>query len=219
MKPGNAKEGGARGGVTVEQVLVITPSLLLRKRLEQALESRGFRSQSMNHVREFLRSRRQRPFLGCFLDVRNADEREVLATCFKARPSERYILIRDSWKGRNGGGKGAPTPEVFGYLREHFSVDEVEAWCRRAATEARLQQGDQSLDDLLYDRFRAFLQNLGPAPMTRLHDLVWERVERPLITAVMEWTGGNQSKAADILGVHRNTLRAKIRALRLEPPR
>ncbi|MBI5445001.1 MAG: Fis family transcriptional regulator [Deltaproteobacteria bacterium] len=74
-------------------------------------------------------------------------------------------------------------------------------------------QGEQSLEDLLYGRFRAFLQNLGPTSMTKVHDLIWERVERPLITSVLEWTGSNQTKAADILGIHRNTLRAKIKAL------
>lgn len=187
--------------------------------METVLQDAGYRVHLMTQVKDFLRSRRQRPYLGCFLDTRSQDEGEVLAACLKARPAERYILIRESRPSKNGAHGAADALEVFGYLREQFSADEVTTWCRRAATEARLQQGDQSLDDLLYDRFRAFLQNLGPAPMTRLHDLVWERVERPLITAVLEWTGGNQTKAADILGMHRNTLRAKIRTLGLDPSR
>jgi two-component system, NtrC family, nitrogen regulation response regulator GlnG len=38
-------------------------------------------------------------------------------------------------------------------------------------------------------------------------------VERPLISMCLGLTGGNQIKAAEILGVNRNTLRAKIRSL------
>jgi Fis family transcriptional regulator len=208
--------GLPRGGMTPEQVLVISSSGLLATRLAVSFRQAGYPVSTVNHLKDFLRSRRQRPFLCCFLDTRTQDESDILSACLKERPAERYILIRASRGRRLREGNGTKPGSVFGYLREHFEPEEAVAWCSRAAAEARLQQGDQSLDDLLYDRFRTFLQNLGPSPMTRLHDLVWERVERPLITSVLEWTGGNQTKAADILGMHRNTLRAKIRALGID---
>jgi DNA-binding protein Fis len=113
-----------------------------------------------------------------------------------------------------GGGE-----ELFGYLREPFGKLEVRVWARRAAEEAKHRRGDQSLEDLLYGRFRHFLQDLGSQPIDSLHELVWERVERPLISAVLESTGGNQSRAAEILGIHRNTLRTKIRTLNIDPGR
>ncbi|MFT5609239.1 MAG: Fis family transcriptional regulator, partial [Parvicella sp.] len=40
-----------------------------------------------------------------------------------------------------------------------------------------------------------------------LHKMVMLEVERPLITYVMEKTDGNQTDAARILGINRNTLR------------
>jgi len=43
-----------------------------------------------------------------------------------------------------------------------------------------------------------------------LYTLVMEQVERPLICMVLQQTKGNQSQAADILGINRNTLRKKI---------
>jgi two-component system nitrogen regulation response regulator GlnG len=47
-----------------------------------------------------------------------------------------------------------------------------------------------------------------------------ERVERPLLSAVLEHTGGNQIRAAAILGINRNTLRKKIAELGIPlPPR
>lgn len=44
-----------------------------------------------------------------------------------------------------------------------------------------------------------------------LYDLVIGEVERPLFQAVMDYTQGNQSQAAGILGINRGTLRKKLR--------
>ena len=44
-----------------------------------------------------------------------------------------------------------------------------------------------------------------------LYDLVMSEVERPLFKAVMDYTQGNQSQAAGILGINRGTLRKKLR--------
>ena len=44
-----------------------------------------------------------------------------------------------------------------------------------------------------------------------LYDLVIGEVERPLFQAVMDYTQGNQSQAACILGINRGTLRKKLR--------
>ena len=44
-----------------------------------------------------------------------------------------------------------------------------------------------------------------------LYDLVLAEVEAPLLAAVMHQTRGNQSKAAEILGLNRNTLRKKLK--------
>ncbi len=45
-----------------------------------------------------------------------------------------------------------------------------------------------------------------------------ERVERPLIEAALVFTGGNQLRAASLLGINRNTLRKKITELGLQMP-
>ena len=48
----------------------------------------------------------------------------------------------------------------------------------------------------------------GPAIST---NLLWGEVERPLFKAVLDYTQGNQSQAAGILGLNRGTLRKKLR--------
>ncbi len=44
-----------------------------------------------------------------------------------------------------------------------------------------------------------------------LYVLVLREVELPLFRAVMDYTGGNQTQAATILGINRGTLRKKLR--------
>ena len=49
-----------------------------------------------------------------------------------------------------------------------------------------------------------------------LYRAVLEEVEKPLIERVLEETRGNQLKAAKILGINRNTMRAKIKRLAID---
>ena len=44
-----------------------------------------------------------------------------------------------------------------------------------------------------------------------LHDDALEGVEAPLFRFVLEETGGNKSRAAEMLGINRNTLHAKMK--------
>jgi len=44
-----------------------------------------------------------------------------------------------------------------------------------------------------------------------LYEFVLSEVEKPLFKAVMDFTQGNQSQAADILGINRGTLRKKLK--------
>jgi Fis family transcriptional regulator len=50
----------------------------------------------------------------------------------------------------------------------------------------------------------------GHAP-GHLYDLVMREVEEPLFRAVLDYSEGNQSRAAEVLGINRGTLRKKLR--------
>jgi Fis family transcriptional regulator, factor for inversion stimulation protein len=50
----------------------------------------------------------------------------------------------------------------------------------------------------------------GHKPCQDLYDFVINEVEFPLLKSVMEFTRGNQSRAAEILGINRSTLRKKL---------
>ena len=49
-----------------------------------------------------------------------------------------------------------------------------------------------------------------------LHELIIRGIEKPLVEIVLKETNGNQTQAANILGINRNTLRAKIAEYEIE---
>jgi two-component system nitrogen regulation response regulator GlnG len=61
--------------------------------------------------------------------------------------------------------------------------------------------------------FKGFGDDLPPPG---LYHRVLREVEIPLISAALAATRGNQIKAADLLGVNRNTLRKKVRDLDIQ---
>ena len=58
---------------------------------------------------------------------------------------------------------------------------------------------------------RGYLQDLDGSDADDLHALVLREMEIPLFTEVLRHCDGNQSRAADMLGLHRATLRKKLR--------
>ena len=58
-----------------------------------------------------------------------------------------------------------------------------------------------------------FSAHKNTLPATGLHDRILREIEKPLISRTLIATKGNQIKAAEVLGINRNTLRSKIRKL------
>ena len=74
--------------------------------------------------------------------------------------------------------------------------------------------GDESLGAAVERHLRTyFAAHERDLPGAGLHSRVVREVERPLIELSLAATGGNQIKAAKMLGLNRNTLRKKIREL------
>jgi DNA-binding protein Fis len=62
-------------------------------------------------------------------------------------------------------------------------------------------------------RIKALLDRLGSHRAPDLYRRVIREVERALIEEALQRAQGSQTKAAKILSIHRNTLRARIKAL------
>lgn len=57
---------------------------------------------------------------------------------------------------------------------------------------------------------RRYLADVESEPSEGVYALVMHEVESPLLGEVLNWYGGNQSKAAAALGINRATLRKKL---------
>ncbi|MAR99997.1 MAG: Fis family transcriptional regulator [Nitrosomonadales bacterium] len=67
--------------------------------------------------------------------------------------------------------------------------------------------------DILLDKY---FKDLSGEKPKGVYDMVIHSVEKPLLLYIMNLAEGNQSKAADILGLNRNTLRKKLQLHKIE---
>ena len=77
----------------------------------------------------------------------------------------------------------------------------------------------QAVARALGDTVPLLVERLSRARPARIYREALELLERPLLGHVLAMTGGNQLRAARVLGLNRNTLRKRCRELRLAPPR
>jgi len=78
---------------------------------------------------------------------------------------------------------------------------------------ARLPQemNNVGLSAIVETKLKEYFSALGDIkPTCSLYEHVIREVERPLICLVLEYAKGNKGKAADLLGINRNTLRKKL---------
>ena len=68
----------------------------------------------------------------------------------------------------------------------------------------------QLIEECVRTSLEKFFKDLDGASVTNVYDLVMKTVEKPVLEVVMRHTGDNQSQAAAILGINRNTLRKKL---------
>lgn len=67
------------------------------------------------------------------------------------------------------------------------------------------------LRECVRDAIENYFDLLGDHSTSGLYQMVLSEVEAPLLEAVMRHTGNNQSRAAELLGINRTTLRKKLR--------
>ncbi len=116
----------------------------------------------------------------------------------------RDLLVRHSWPGNvreleNTLLRAAVLARGRTLLPEDFTL---------SGTKASGDGTSLGLDDAVRRLVWELLETQGTSGT--LYDTVLAAIERPLLALVLERVGGNQVKAADVLGINRNTLRKKI---------
>jgi DNA-binding protein Fis len=77
----------------------------------------------------------------------------------------------------------------------------------------------QTVARALAEAVPPLVERLSRAQSGKIYRRALEVLERPLLVHVLAMTGGNQLRAARLLGINRNTLRKRCRELRLAAPR
>ena len=105
-------------------------------------------------------------------------------------------------------------------LHADNSIDAAAVEHEFPATQVDLNEDAESLSESVDAHIRRYFEALkGGMPASGLYGRILREVEHPLILATLEVTRGNQVRAADILGLNRNTLRKKIKDLNIKAGR
>jgi len=80
-----------------------------------------------------------------------------------------------------------------------------------AGKKAKVGVRNRPLGDLAEEALNQYFTSLNGHKPGDLYQLVIGEVEKPLLRTVMTYTNGNQSTAAEILGLNRGTLRKKLK--------
>ena len=68
----------------------------------------------------------------------------------------------------------------------------------------------QLIEACVRESLEEYFRDLDGAQPHSVHEMILTIVEKPLLEVVMQHAAGNQSKAAEWLGINRNTLRRKL---------
>ena len=67
-----------------------------------------------------------------------------------------------------------------------------------------------NIEQSVRERLGIYFQDLDGSNPHDVYEMVMACVEKPMLEVVLEQAGGNQSLAAEYLGINRNTLRKKL---------
>ena len=76
---------------------------------------------------------------------------------------------------------------------------------------SQAQVTNKPLRDSVKQALRNYLSQLDGQDVNDLYELVLTEVEHPMLDMVMQYTRGNQTRAANMLGINRGTLRKKLK--------
>jgi two-component system, NtrC family, nitrogen regulation response regulator GlnG len=117
-------------------------------------------------------------------------------------------LCAYSWPGNVSELRSAVRRLLVRARRGSIDVADVEAVLPPVIERVPAEQ--LSFEEMVRAKIHALLVRMEGYPLEDLYEEVISRVERPLIELVLERTNNNQVRAAEILGMNRNTLRKKI---------
>ncbi len=222
----------------MERILVFDSKDRASESLVSLLSEKGFLVDRVCRRKRVLEDIEKNEYLLAFLDLRRKKGLEFIKEV-KKRKKDLPLIIMTAPQGT----KDAIEAMRFGafhYLVKPLNLEEAEILIQRAKELHSLhselsflrkeiekrgdlwnsfpqspEAGKFSLEELVRSKIEEFLRKVDGFPLKGLYSLVIPKMEKLLITLVLEKTKGNQVKCAKILGITRNTLRRKIASLKI----
>jgi len=72
------------------------------------------------------------------------------------------------------------------------------------------EQRDEPLRECVHIALARYFEQMDGHSVAGIYQMVLSEVEPPMLQTVLEYCGGNQTRAADMLGMSRSTLRKKL---------
>ena len=144
----------------------------------------------------------------CSSDLEVGRDRMNVSTRAHAR------LVKYPWPGNVAELKSIARRLVVRVTRSRLEAGDVDEVLPVVAERVPLE--DLAFEEMVKSKLAGLLARIDGYPVHDLYEKVLARVERPLFDLVLVHTGGNQLKAAEILGLNRNTLRKKLADLGID---
>jgi two-component system nitrogen regulation response regulator GlnG len=127
-------------------------------------------------------------------------------------------LKRHAWPGNVRELENMVRRLVALYPQDTITLETVESELAEAIVPAiPSSEGPKELSELVEHYLGAYFARFGrDLPPPGLYDRIIREVEYPLLSAALAATRGNQIRAAELLGLNRNTLRSRIKALNIQ---
>jgi len=95
-------------------------------------------------------------------------------------------------------------------VNAHTSKKKSKPKKNKAKSKDKLALRNKPLHAYAEEAIKGYFHTLNGHKPCELHQFVMAQVERPLLEMTMSYTNGNQSMAAEILGLSRGTLRKRL---------
>ncbi len=143
---------------------------------------------------------------------RTAARRANTATNKKARPSavSSAVLPTKSSAGASGSSRGTVNSIINGIAGITGANGTNGVHGANGSHGTNAQPAGESLEQCVFRSLDQYFADLDGAKPHALHEMVLSAIERPLLQFALRRCDGNQSAAAELLGINRNTLRRKL---------
>ncbi|RMG04651.1 MAG: response regulator [Nitrospirae bacterium] len=199
---------------TIEnEILLVSNDQELSLLVKETAEAEGLSVRRKKNIQTAVRASKDSQIVVVDCILPDGDCVECLQNLNTINNDQIYIVIVDG----NAREKGiqALRDNAFFYLIKPVKDEELRIILERALEFQKLRREVRefyqcNMEDFLRGKLEVYMPQINRIGGIALYDTVISEVERALIKLALETTGGNRLKASALLGINRNTLRAKL---------